>query len=139
MMDQTSIQSFYGKEVPGVNDGLVCASNQACVAGDAFTKGEVDACLRSSEAQVWHSEQEYKDSDIADLQPGPGRVKVTGRVVNFFKRPFSGAQSPKPNGYYKLTVKDNTGVIIVRPPISFSSSQPIKGLLLTAPGETVVC
>ena len=106
-MAQTSIQSFYGRQIPKKSDE---AHVDNTILGDGFTATEANI---EASSQWWHPQQEYEEVDIRDLRVGPGRVMLTGRIVNLQVRQTKGGLHPKPNGFIKMMLKDDTGIVSV--------------------------
>ncbi|KAK3988309.1 hypothetical protein QBC44DRAFT_382419 [Cladorrhinum sp. PSN332] len=112
-MSSSTIQSFYQREVPTVPHHQPKASSEAHPEGDAFTQAELDAARRPV-TQQWVPLGVYKKVTIDALQQGPGKVRFTGRIVNFSSAANVAGRSTLPQNYHNLVVKDNTGVVAIK-------------------------
>ena len=92
--------------------------------GDGFTAEEVQDALRPKPTESWHPSIEYTECDIRNLIPGPHAVMFMGRVANIFDVSTSSKSPQAAKGCLKLTVKDNTGAVTVRPRIQRSVGSP---------------
>ncbi|KAH0559786.1 hypothetical protein GP486_003702 [Trichoglossum hirsutum] len=102
-----SIQSFFQP------DGSMARKTEPLRPGDGFTTEEVDAVLRPT-SLPWKPQQEYTEQNIGDLLPGPGRVTLTGRVVNLFEVQTPSKAPRAAKGFIKLILRDDTGALVVR-------------------------
>ena len=86
--------------------------------GDGFSAYELAKASEpesSLEAnRQWVSGVGYQHVDIDDLHPGPRRVRIQGRVVNFRHYLQGMKKPPAARGCWRILVKDDTGVISVR-------------------------
>ncbi|KAF2825825.1 hypothetical protein CC86DRAFT_467442 [Ophiobolus disseminans] len=101
-MPSSSIQSFFTS--PTKNS-------------DGFTAEEVQSALRPvgiSGATQWTPTLEYDEVDLGDLEPGPRNLTLMGRVVNFYNVTKPSKQHRAAQGYLKVQLADNTGVLTVR-------------------------
>ncbi|GAD93702.1 predicted protein [Paecilomyces variotii No. 5] len=62
---------------------------------------------------AWRSNDEYKDSLIGNLDPGPAKVKITARVTSIYDVCGSPSTTRAAKGYFKIAAKDNTGSILI--------------------------
>lgn len=111
----TSIQSFFKPEVPSVQKKhQPTAIHQPSDTSDGFTSSEIEATLHPS-LNKWQSHASYNDTEIRDLVAGPRCSALMGRVVNFHHIATPSKMPQAAKGCLKLTVKDDTGVLAVRP------------------------
>ena len=68
---------------------------------------------RSLKLLQWLPPTEYTGKDVNDLEPGPGCISVTGRIVNFFEMATTSKSEAAAKGFFKLIVKDDTGALMV--------------------------
>ena len=109
----TSIKSSFEPEVPSAQETQKSAAHhQPFDPGDGFTSSEIEAALHPS-LNKWQSRTTYNDTDIRDLVAGPGCVALMGRVVNFHHIATPSNMPKAAKGCLKLTVKDDTGALIV--------------------------
>jgi hypothetical protein len=107
-----SIQSFYQKEGSPPAPRMSKPDDQH--QGNGFTAAEVEATLRPL-TQTWKPKGTYEEVKISELQPGPGKVRFMGRIVNFSPaKDDPNRRSLLPQGFHFLVVKDDTGVVSVR-------------------------
>lgn len=57
---------------------------------------------------------EYMGSDLGALKPGPQKLMLMGRVVNFFDVVKPSKRHQAAQGYLKIMLADDTGVLTVR-------------------------
>lgn len=57
---------------------------------------------------------DYEESDIASLEPGPRRVTLMGRIVNFYDMPKPSKRPKAAQGFVKVMLADDTGSMSVR-------------------------
>lgn len=57
---------------------------------------------------------DYKEADIGTLEPGPRNLTLMGRIVNFYNVAKPSKQHKAAQGYLKIQLADNTGVLTVR-------------------------
>ncbi|KAK4168831.1 hypothetical protein QBC43DRAFT_356369 [Cladorrhinum sp. PSN259] len=113
-MSSSTIQSFYQKGFPTpIQPHPPQPVSEAHPEGDAFTQAELDAARRPA-TQQWVPQGVYKKLTIDALQPGPGKVRLTGRIVNFSSAVNVPGRSTLPQNYHTLVVKDNTGVVAIK-------------------------
>lgn len=89
------------------------ATGRLAEIGDGFTAVEVEATMHPRSLPKWQPRMTYDEVDIETLLPGPARVALTGRVVNFNDRQASSKKPRAAKGCLELTVKDDTGCIDV--------------------------
>lgn len=143
-----SIQSFFAP-VTSISHPRTCPTDStAPTVGDGFTSSELAPMSPSTTVATstfptpnlhrFQPRVKYTELAIADLIPGPGRVKITGRVVNFYKiigkggrdgSSVSGSSSMhRAKGSWWCKIGDGTGVVTVRmhasPPFPSPSSYP---------------
>ncbi|KAF1921349.1 hypothetical protein BDU57DRAFT_438496 [Ampelomyces quisqualis] len=86
-------------------------------AGDGFTDEEVRAALQpagASGSAPWTPTLDYEEADIGTLEPGPRNLTLMGRVVNFYNVAKPSKQHKAAQGYLKIQLSDDTGVLTVR-------------------------
>ena len=118
MLDQPSIQSFYGRPEannPYTSPSKILASASPPRPGDGFTTQEAETLNTSFSSRVWHPKGEYTQKDIAAIMPGPGSVKIVGRIVNRIQRLWTSPESQglRASGHIKMVIRDDTGIIVV--------------------------
>ena len=79
---------------------------------EGFTSEEINATLNPSLPQ-WQPKCKYRQIDIDSLVPGPSCVSLQGRIVNLYQQQHSGQMPNGVEGCWRLTVKDDTGAILV--------------------------
>lgn len=79
---------------------------------DGFTGDEIDSVLYPK-LHRWQPRVEYQDVDIGSLVPGPGRVALTARIVNFYDQVTPSKMPRAAKGCSKVIVKDDTGAMVV--------------------------
>jgi len=135
-MSFPSIQSFYQKETPSSSPSKPLKPVKPTLhsQSDGFTPSEVETALRPT-TQTWKPQEHYERVAIADLQPGPCRVRFTARIVNFTpSKETDNRRSMLPQGFHLLVVKDETGVVAVSTTItSIPETLDQKGLC--TPGD----
>jgi hypothetical protein len=94
--------------------------------GDSFTDAEVEAVLHPVVDEAWIPAQNYEESKVADLVPGPKRVHFQGRVANFYDQNTPSKRPRAAKGCVKIIVKDDTGALTVRNAFSPSVHQMQK-------------
>ena len=117
MLDQPSIQSFYGRlGHNNLRSPLKSSGSSPSRLGDGFTSQEANTFISSEYSRNWSPKCEYPPTDIDAVMPGPGCVMINGRVVNVIKRPWTSSQSSgiRASGYVKMVLRDDTGIIVVR-------------------------
>ncbi|MCJ1308764.1 hypothetical protein MMC25_002418 [Agyrium rufum] len=78
-------------------------------------KSQSSSVTNTGLQRQWIPKAEYEETDIAALVPGPGRVMIGGRIVNFYDQKIEKKTSPQAaRGCIKLIVKDDTGVIAIK-------------------------
>ncbi|KAK4225344.1 hypothetical protein QBC38DRAFT_531060 [Podospora fimiseda] len=113
MVSSSTIQSFYQKEVPKPPRDHQNPSSGKHPEADGFTQAELDSARRPA-TQQWVPQGVYNRVTIDALQPGPRKVRFTGRIVNFTSAVNVAARSTLPQNYHTLVVKDNTGVVAIK-------------------------
>ncbi|KAL2020908.1 hypothetical protein VTK56DRAFT_7795 [Thermocarpiscus australiensis] len=109
-MEPPSIQSFYRKEA---SSSPPKPTDSGSSRNDKFTPEEIEVALRPL-TQVWKPKGTYEQVTIADLQPGPGKVRFTARIVNFSLSKDGPNRPMLPQGFHFLVVKDNTGAVAIK-------------------------
>ncbi|KAF2126619.1 hypothetical protein P153DRAFT_407812 [Dothidotthia symphoricarpi CBS 119687] len=102
-MPASSIQSFFSSSPTKNSDG--------------FTAEEVQSALQPSgpsQSTTWIPTLDYEEISLGDLQPGPGNRTLTGRVVNFYEMAKPSKRHKAAQGYIKIMLADDTGVLTVR-------------------------
>ncbi|KAF2023549.1 hypothetical protein EK21DRAFT_80638 [Setomelanomma holmii] len=102
-MPESSIQSFFTSSPTKNSDG--------------FTAEEVQAALHpggASASTPWIPTLDYEETDIGTLEPGPRNLTVMGRIVNYYNVAKPSKQHKAAQGYLKILLADNTGVLTVR-------------------------
>ena len=124
-----SIQSFFEKEIP-VKKNRAHASDPQYDINDGFSEDEVQAALHPT-LHRWNPRNEYEESDISSLVPGPGCRALQGRVVNFYQQQTLNKKPQAAKGCLKVVIKDDTGTLMVRLP-GFSAVSRCSQLQTTA-------
>ena len=57
--------------------------------------------------------QNYEETEIGSLVPGPQRVALMGRVANFYDQSTPNKMPQAAKGCVKIIVKDDTGALTV--------------------------
>ncbi|KAH7083954.1 hypothetical protein FB567DRAFT_530316 [Paraphoma chrysanthemicola] len=102
-MPSSSIQSFFTSSPTKNSDG--------------FTIEEVQAVLNPaglSPSTPWTPTLDYEEADLGTLEPGPHNLTLMGRIVNFYNMAKPSKQHKAAQGYLKIQLADNTGVLTVR-------------------------
>ncbi|MCJ1432732.1 hypothetical protein MMC27_002089 [Xylographa pallens] len=107
-----SIQSFFEKEIPVKKDRIHASDLQIDI-NDGFSEEEVQAALYPT-LHRWNPRNDYEDSYISSLVPGPGRRALQGRVVNFYQQQTLSKKPQAAKGCLKVVIKDDTGTLMVR-------------------------
>ncbi|MCJ1381859.1 hypothetical protein MMC17_004971 [Xylographa soralifera] len=107
-----SIQSFFEKEIPVKIDRTHASDLQVAISS-GFSEEEVQAALHPA-LHRWSPRNEYEDSDISSLVPGPGCKVLQGRVVNFYQQQTLSKKPQAAKGCLKVVIKDDTGMLMVR-------------------------
>ena len=109
-----SIQSFYAPLTPSpqVKKAIKPPVGSPC---DGFTEDETETVMRPT-LHKWQPRLEYEDVSIGSLNPGPGCVTLTGRIVNFFDLLTASKMPQAAKGCLKVVVKDDTGALVVGVP-----------------------
>jgi hypothetical protein len=110
----SSIQSFFSASKPNIDPpNHVAVGEDVLKSGDGFTEAEVEAVIHPTVDENWLPSQEYEETEIASLIPGPHCVTFQGRVVNFYDQPTPSKRPRAAKGCVKIVVKDDTGAITV--------------------------
>jgi hypothetical protein len=113
-----SIQSFFKASKSAISQTdtqrNTSSQSQRKEVGDGFTDAEVDAVLHPIIDETWVPAQDYEESKIADLVPGPKRVHFQGRVANFYDQNTPSKRPRAAKGCVKIIVKDDSGALTVR-------------------------
>ena len=104
-----SIQSFFQPEVPSSPSTLKHSTNNP---GDGFTSSEIEIALHPTLHQ-WQPRTDYEELNLGSLNPGPKCVLLVGRIANFYDQPTASKMPQAANGCLKITLKDDTGAIVV--------------------------
>ena len=111
-----SIQSLFEKEALSKEDKTHGTGSQIDTSG-GYSKEELEAALYPT-LHTWKSRNEYEQSDISSLVPGPARKALQGRVVNFYQQLTLSKKPQAAKGCLKVLIKDDTGILMVRPYVS---------------------
>ncbi|OHW94548.1 nucleic acid-binding protein [Colletotrichum incanum] len=127
-MSALPIQSFYKKEPPTLPKNAPAVGLP--LKDDGFTQAEINAGHNPLD-RPWNPSEDYGEVCIGDIQPGPTRIRFTGRIVN-----YAPALLDYKNTYnrptHQLIVTDDTGAIGVRLiPIGIPVSLLVIGQLVT--------
>lgn len=104
-----SIQSFFKPESSSPQKFNI---NEASMIGDGFIVDETEAS-RKPGLQSWQPRGDYKEVEIQSIFPGPGSVRLVGRVVNLFDQRGLGHMPNSAKGCLRLMVRDDAGAILV--------------------------
>lgn len=134
MLDQPSIQSFYGRISQESSTRAMDTSSPSRL-GDGFTSQELSSAAPLS-LSSWCPKGQYTARDIDTVMPGPGCVKIVGRVINMFKKPWTSSQPQglRASGYTKMIIRDDTGIITV-PIFSPSDAGSSRTLMRKSSGQ----
>ncbi|KAJ4356602.1 uncharacterized protein N0V89_004637 [Didymosphaeria variabile] len=99
-MPASSIQSYFSSSSPTKS-----------FPGDGFTSEELQV---SSPTTEWVPVLDYEESEIASLEPGPRCLTIMGRIVNVYDTPKPSKRPKAAQGFFKLMIADDTGVMTVR-------------------------
>ena len=130
-----SIQAFFPPTPQASPVKTAASPASGAPLGDGFTAEEVRDALQPKPVEPWHPSIEYTECDIRDLNPGPRPVMFMGRVANIFDVSTSSKSPRAAKGCLKLTVKDNTGAVTVRP----HRPMPVGSVDLSPSGPPLVC
>ncbi|KAF2259306.1 hypothetical protein CC78DRAFT_74412 [Lojkania enalia] len=115
-----SIQSFFLPSPTKPSSSVSIPSSPAqptsfkeSIPGDGFTPDEIEAVLHPPSVQ-WIPTQDYEEADIGALAAGPKFVTFMGRVVNFYDMAQPSKRPLAAQGYQKVVVADDTGVLTVK-------------------------
>lgn len=124
MFDQPSIQSFYGRTAKSVEEARNDKVHMALPPpGSGFTTQESRPLPAPSSMPRFKPRGEYRATDIADIQTGPGSIKIVGRAVNMMhKTQDSGPDGRKASGFMKTCIRDDTGIITVQSLVQIGGS-----------------
>jgi hypothetical protein len=106
----TSIQSFFPLQTSPLK-GLSRRSSP--IPGDGFTVNELDTTLVLAPRDDWTPPTDYDEYEIDALAPGPARIKIVGRIVNFFEGSPKAKLPAGAKGSLHLVIKDNTDAVTV--------------------------
>ncbi|KAF3053925.1 hypothetical protein E8E11_011878 [Didymella keratinophila] len=84
---------------------------------DGFTADEVQSVLQpcgASAVNAWTPTTGYEESDLGSLEPGPRHLHLQGRIVNFYGIAKPSKRHKAAQGYIKIMLADDTGVLTVR-------------------------
>ncbi|KAJ0162411.1 hypothetical protein CTA2_4611 [Colletotrichum tanaceti] len=127
-MSTFSIQASYQEELPTSSETIpVIKSSTKDV---AFTQEEVEAGHNPLK-RPWNPTEVYEEVCIDHIQPGPTRIRFTGRIVNYAAA-FLGIKNIYSRPAHQLIVADGTGAIRVKLlPIGIPASLLSIGKLVT--------
>ncbi|KAF2190203.1 hypothetical protein K469DRAFT_25482 [Zopfia rhizophila CBS 207.26] len=110
-----SIQSFFSSSPSKSSSSSLPqpAPSSGTEPGDGFTAEEIEAVLHPPSHQ-WTPTQEYKETDIGAIEPGPKCITFMGRTVNFYDMVTPSKRPLAAKGCLKLIVADDTGALTVR-------------------------
>ncbi|KAJ4315758.1 hypothetical protein N0V94_005777 [Neodidymelliopsis sp. IMI 364377] len=103
MPASSSIQSYFTSPPTKNNDG--------------FTADEIQSALQpavASALNTWIPTLEYEESDLGSIEPGPRNLVVVGRIVNFHDVSKPSKRHKAAQGYIRIMLADDTGVLTVR-------------------------
>jgi hypothetical protein len=106
------LQSPYIQSVFKVTKGDT-GSAQSTKPGDGFTHQEVDAVLKPIIDDSWLPSEEYEDTDIVSLVPGPHCVAIQGRIANLYDQSTPSKRPKAAKGCAKMILKDDSGALTV--------------------------
>ncbi|KAF2627398.1 hypothetical protein BU25DRAFT_342003 [Macroventuria anomochaeta] len=84
---------------------------------DGFTADEVQSVVQpagGSAVNTWTPTLDYEEADMGSLEPGPRNLMLIGRVVNFYDVAKPSKRHKAAQGYIKIMLADDTGVLTVR-------------------------
>ena len=79
---------------------------------DGFTAEEVENVLHPP-ATSWSPIHGYEKIKIDALEPGPKFITFMGRIVNLYNISKSSKRERTAKGFFKLTVADDSGTVMV--------------------------
>ncbi|KAJ4990105.1 hypothetical protein SVAN01_04386 [Stagonosporopsis vannaccii] len=103
MPSSSSIQPYFRSSPTKNNDG--------------FTASEVHSVMQPADAatlNTWTPTADYEEADLGALEPGPRNLMLMGRVVNFHDVAKPSKRHKAAQGYSKIMLADDTGVLTVR-------------------------
>lgn len=118
MPASSSIQSYFASSPTKNSDGFTTDEVQSAmqpasaVENDAWT-----VCSSTSFSNDYLTPQptmNYEEADLGALKPGPRNLALMGRVVNFYNVTKPSKRHKAAQGYLKIALADNTGVLTVR-------------------------
>lgn len=118
-MNTASIQSFYYKESSLSAPDSRPKRNFPIRDDGSSPSEEAEAFPRPT--QPWRPKGVYEQTKIADLQPGPCRVRLTARIVNFSASKDGVKRPMLPQGYHFLVIRDESGAVAVSQSTSISA------------------
>ncbi|KAL0467200.1 hypothetical protein QR685DRAFT_449317 [Neurospora intermedia] len=103
------IQSFYQKASPASS-----AFSQTLLGTPRSNHADMS---RAPLTETWKPQGSYARVNISELQPGRGKVRFMGRIVNLC--PAKPDHQPRalsslPSGFHFMVVKDDTGVVAIK-------------------------
>ena len=101
-----SIQTYFPRQSP--RGKRIESPNSDTIEDEGPAKAD------ESSPRTWRPSTEYQEMNISDLNPGPGHIKVTGRIANFFQMPNSSKSEVAAKGSFRVIIKDDTGIFTVR-------------------------
>ncbi|KAH6642168.1 hypothetical protein C7974DRAFT_430696 [Boeremia exigua] len=81
---------------------------------DGFTADEVQSMKPAGALDVWTPTADYEEADLGALEPGPRNLVLMGRVVNFYDVAKPSKRHKAAQGYIKIMLADDSGVLTVR-------------------------
>ncbi|KAF3032828.1 hypothetical protein E8E12_004576 [Didymella heteroderae] len=84
---------------------------------DGFTADEVQSILQPSDENAinaWTPTKDYEEAALGSLEPGPCHLHLQGRIVNFYDIAKPSKRHKAAQGYIKVMLADDTGVLTVR-------------------------
>lgn len=70
--------------------------------------------LTDPKTKTYKPTLEYDEVNLGSLEPGPSNLTLMGRIVNFYNVIKPSKQHKAAQGYLKIMLADNTGVLTVR-------------------------
>jgi hypothetical protein len=121
-MPGSSIQSYFSSSPTRNGDGFTTEEKQSAlqpaststsapwtVSSQPHLTHPISSNLNSPQPTL-----DYEEASIGTLEPGPRNLTLMGRVVNFYNVAKPSKQHKAAQGYLKLQLADDTGVLTVR-------------------------
>jgi hypothetical protein len=119
MPASSSIQSYFTPSPTKNNDGFTAAEVQSTLqpaGGSALNAWTV--CTTGLPSNYLYLPRQptldYDEADLGSLEPGPRNLSLMGRVVNFYDVVKPSKRHKAAQGYVKIMLADDTGVLTVR-------------------------